>query len=85
VDPEAPWSVGMPDQTQVSHDEFGWSPVSSLTAPAPRWWGNFRGGEANGHAVDPGPDVVALLQRDPQAELQVLLEVLEPITTIEQH
>jgi len=38
VEHEAPWSVGTPDQKQVSHDEFGWSPVSSLTAPAPRWW-----------------------------------------------
>jgi hypothetical protein len=29
--------------------------------------------------------VVALLQRDPQVELQALLEVLEPISPIEQH
>jgi hypothetical protein len=35
-------------------------------------------GAAIAQAVDPGPDVVALLQRDPQAELQALLEVLEP-------
>ena len=42
-------------------------------------------GTAIAQAVDPGPDVVALLQRDPQAELQVLLEVLEPISPIEQH
>jgi DNA primase len=38
-------------------------------------------GAAIAQAVDPGPDVVALLQRDPQAELQALLEVLEPINT----
>jgi DNA primase len=37
-------------------------------------------GAAIAQAVDPGPDVVALLQRDPQAELQALLEVLEPIS-----
>jgi DNA primase len=36
-------------------------------------------GAAIAQAVDPGPDVVALLQRDPQAELQALLEVLEPV------
>jgi DNA primase len=36
-------------------------------------------GAATAQAVDPGPDVVALLQRDPQAELQALLEVLEPV------
>jgi len=36
-------------------------------------------GGAIAQAVDPGPDVVALLQRDPQAELQALLEVLEPV------
>jgi predicted amino acid dehydrogenase len=30
-------------------------------------------------AVDPGPDVVALLQRDPQAELQALFDALEPM------
>jgi len=29
-------------------------------------------GGAIAQAVDPGPDVVALLQRDPQAELQEL-------------
>ncbi|CAK6689954.1 DNA primase [Synechococcus sp. CBW1107] len=38
-------------------------------------------GAAIAQAVDPGPDVVALLQRDPQAELQALLEVLEPLET----
>ncbi len=37
-------------------------------------------GAAIKQAVDPGPDVVALLQRDPQAELQALLEVLEPVS-----
>ena len=37
-------------------------------------------GAAIAQAVDPGPDVVALLQRDPQAELQALLEVFEPIS-----
>ncbi|MFM2172268.1 MAG: hypothetical protein RLZZ54_195 [Cyanobacteriota bacterium] len=42
-------------------------------------------GGAIAQAVEPGPDVVALLQRDPQAELQALLEVLEPISPIEQH
>jgi predicted amino acid dehydrogenase len=42
-------------------------------------------GAAIAQAVDPGPDVVALLQRDPQAELQALLEMLEPISPIEQH
>jgi hypothetical protein len=42
-------------------------------------------GGAIAQAVDPGSDVVALLQRDPQAELQVLLEVLEPISPLEQH
>jgi DNA primase len=42
-------------------------------------------GAAIAQAVDPGPDVVALLQRDPQAELQALLEVLEPISPLEQH
>ena len=42
-------------------------------------------GGAIAQAVDPGPDVIALLQRDPQAELQALLEVLEPISPIEQH
>ena len=36
-------------------------------------------GAAIAQVVDPGPDVVALLQRDPQAELQALLEVLEPV------
>jgi DNA primase len=36
-------------------------------------------GGAIAQVVDPGPDVVALLQRDPQAELQALLEVLEPL------
>jgi hypothetical protein len=36
-------------------------------------------GAAIAQAVDPGPDVVALLQRDPQAELQVLLDALEPL------
>jgi hypothetical protein len=30
-------------------------------------------------AVDPGPDVIAVLQQEPQAELQALLEVLEPV------
>jgi hypothetical protein len=36
-------------------------------------------GGAIAQAVDPGPDVVALLQRDPQAELQALLDLLEPV------
>jgi hypothetical protein len=36
-------------------------------------------GAAIAQAVDPGPDVVALLQRDPQAELQALLDALEPL------
>jgi hypothetical protein len=36
-------------------------------------------GGAIAQAVDPGPDVIALLQRDPQVELQALLEVLEPV------
>ena len=36
-------------------------------------------GVAIAQAVDPGPDVVSLLQRDPQAELQALLELLEPL------
>jgi DNA primase len=38
-------------------------------------------GGAIAQAVDPGPDVVALLQRDPQAELQALLDVIEPVAT----
>jgi DNA primase len=42
-------------------------------------------GAAIAQAADPGPDVVALLQRDPQAELQALLEVLEPISALEHH
>jgi DNA primase len=42
-------------------------------------------GAAIAQAVDPGQDVVALLQRDPQAELQALLEVLEPISPLEHH
>ena len=36
-------------------------------------------GAAIAQAVDPGPDVVALLQRDPQMELQALLDLLEPV------
>ncbi|WP_187007172.1 DNA primase [Synechococcus sp. WH 8101] len=31
-------------------------------------------------AAAPGPEVIALLQRDPQAELQALIEALEPVT-----
>jgi DNA primase len=42
-------------------------------------------GGAIAQAVDPGPDVVALLQRNSQAELQALLEVLEPISALEHH
>ena len=38
-------------------------------------------GGAIAQAVDPRPDVVALLQRDPQAELQALLDVIEPVAT----
>ena len=38
-------------------------------------------GAAMAQAVYPGLKVVALLQRDPQAELQALLEVLEPVST----
>jgi predicted amino acid dehydrogenase len=36
-------------------------------------------GAAIAQAVDPGPDVVSLLQRDPQAELQALFDALEPM------
>jgi DNA primase len=36
-------------------------------------------GGAIAQAVDPGPDVVSLLQRDPQAELQALFDALEPM------
>jgi DNA primase len=36
-------------------------------------------GAALAQAADPGPDVIGVLQRQPQAELQVLLEVLEPV------
>ena len=59
----------------------------SITGMASQLVGELPGtvGTAIAQAVDPGPDVVALLQRDPQAELQVLLEVLEPISPIEQH
>ena len=59
----------------------------SITGMAFQLVGELPGtvGTAIAQAVDPGPDVVALLQRDPQAELQVLLEVLEPISPIEQH
>jgi hypothetical protein len=36
-------------------------------------------GAALAQAADPGPDVIGVLQRQPQAELQALLEVLEPV------
>jgi predicted amino acid dehydrogenase len=38
-------------------------------------------GAAIAQAVKPGLDVVALLQRDPQAELQALMDVIEPVAT----
>jgi DNA primase len=39
-------------------------------------------GLALANAADPGPEVVGVLQREPQAELQAVLEVLEPITSV---
>lgn len=36
-------------------------------------------GTAITQALDPEPDVITLLQRDPQTELQALLDALEPI------
>jgi DNA primase len=42
-------------------------------------------GSALAQAADPGADVIGVLQREPQAELQALLEVLEPISPLEQH
>jgi DNA primase len=59
----------------------------SITGMAFQLVGELPGtvGTAIAQAVDPGPDVVALLQRDPQAELQAMLEVFEPISPIEQH
>ena len=39
-------------------------------------------GSALANAADPGPEVVGVLQREPQAELQAVLEVLEPITSV---
>jgi len=42
-------------------------------------------GAAIAQAAEPGPDVIGVLQRDPQAELQALLEVLEPISPLEHH
>ena len=42
-------------------------------------------GAALAQAADPGADVIGVLQRQPQAELQALLEVLEPISPLEQH
>ena len=35
VDPEAPWYVGTPDQTQVLHDEL-WLLAGELTPSSPR-------------------------------------------------
>ncbi|MFM2172850.1 MAG: hypothetical protein RLZZ54_777 [Cyanobacteriota bacterium] len=42
-------------------------------------------GAALAQAADPGPDVIVVLQREPQAELQALLEVLEPISALGHH
>ena len=38
--------------------------------------GQLRGA---GHVEGPGPEVIVVLQRDPQAELQALLDALEPV------
>jgi DNA primase len=42
-------------------------------------------GAALAQAADPGPDVIGVMQREPQAELQALLEVLEPISALGHH
>ena len=34
-------------------------------------------------AAAPGPEVLAVLQRDPQGELQALLDLLEPVGTLD--
>ena len=36
-------------------------------------------GTAIAQAAEPGPDVIGVLQREPQMELEALLEVLEPV------
>jgi hypothetical protein len=36
-------------------------------------------GAALAQAAAPGPELLALLQRDPQGELQALLDLLEPV------
>jgi DNA primase len=38
-------------------------------------------GTALAQAADPGPDVIRVLQREPQGELQALLNLLEPVET----
>jgi DNA primase len=37
-------------------------------------------GAAIAQAAEPGPDVIGVLRREPQAELQALLELLEPVS-----
>jgi hypothetical protein len=39
-------------------------------------------GAAIAQAADPGPEVIGVLQREPQVELQALLDLLEPMGPI---
>jgi hypothetical protein len=69
VDSEAPSYVGTPDQTKVLHAEL-WLLAGQLTPSS---------SAAIAQAAATSPDVIAVLQRDPQSELQALLDALEPI------
>ncbi|MBV2352552.1 hypothetical protein KUL97_12615 [Synechococcus sp. HK05] len=59
----------MPDQTKVLHAEL-WLLAGQLPS-------NSSAAIAQAEATS--PDVIAVLQRDPQTELQALLDALEPI------
>jgi hypothetical protein len=68
VDPEAPWYAGTPDQTQVLY--AGLLLLGGQLTPT--------SSAAIAQAATTSPDLIAVLQRDPQKELQALPDALEP-------